>query len=63
MSTAREQFCFNCGKELGVYARWSGDEPECCGESECLRALTEAMIALQEERHERAREDDYGRYA
>jgi len=62
MSMEREQHCFNCGESLGRYKAYHGDGPECCGKSECQRELRYQMQAEREERADRAREDDYGRY-
>jgi hypothetical protein len=58
----REQSCFNCGKDLGIYDHYPG-ELECCGAQECQRELRNQMRAEREARMFRAEEDEYGRYA
>jgi len=55
------QYCFNCGAPLGQYRSWPGDI-ECCGLPECVREERNAYREQQDEREERAREDDYNRY-
>lgn len=55
------QHCFNCGKELGAYVAYYGDI-QSCGERECEKAANDMHRELQEDRAERAREDDYERY-
>lgn len=62
MNTERMQFCFNCGDELGVYKRYAGDEPECCGKRECMRELRDTRAAEREDRRRRAEDDDYRYY-
>ena len=57
------QHCFNCGEEIGIYVRYIGDEPECCGKAECLRELRHQMAAEMADRRDRADEDGYERYA
>lgn len=58
----RMQHCHNCGEELGVYERYNGDEPECCGAAECQRELRYQLQAEEADRRDRAEEDHYGRY-
>lgn len=61
MSKPKMQHCFNCGKELGAYVAYYGDI-QSCGERECEKAANDMHRELQEDRAERAREDDYERY-
>lgn len=62
MSEPKMQHCFNCGAELGVYKRYLGDEPECCGSIECNRELRRSIADEREDRRYSAEEDDYRRY-
>ena len=57
------QYCFNCGEAIGVYIRYHGDEPECCGKPECMRELRYQMEAEIAFRRDRAEQDGYDRYA
>lgn len=57
------QHCFNCGEEIGIYVRYPGDEPECCGKKECMRELRYQMQDEEADRRCRAEEDRYERYA
>ena len=59
--TKRMQHCFNCGEELGIYAKppWAHDA---CSKPECQREERDAYRAEEAEAQERAREDNYDRY-
>jgi hypothetical protein len=62
MNKAKMQHCFNCGDELGVYAAYYGDGPECCGKQECTRELRYAQQSDRDNRANEAAQDDYSRY-
>jgi hypothetical protein len=57
----KEQYCEWCGESTGVHVRVYGDH-ESCGSFEYERELTKMDRERDEERAERAREDDYSRY-
>ena len=44
------QHCFNCGAELGVYAKLSRDH-DTCGKIECEREARDAYAQEREEAH------------
>jgi hypothetical protein len=57
----RMQYCYACGKELGVYYLGSG-EFDTRGNTECSKILREDMRASRDERQCEAERDDYQRY-
>ena len=63
MSKEKMQYCFNCGESLGVYHRFHGDEPECCGKKECNKELRYILELEREELKQRAEDDDYSYYS
>jgi hypothetical protein len=58
--TTQMRYCWNCGKEMGVYADRDYDSSDTCGAIECER---EARHAAREEREETRRrlEEDLDR--
>lgn len=56
MSEPKMQFCFNCGKELGIYVHYHGDI-ESCGSAECNREEQAAYREQREEAHHRLDEE------
>jgi hypothetical protein len=55
--------CAYCGDDLGeVYPGYYAGEPESCGKIECNREVSSMIREAQEERRERAEEDNYERY-
>lgn len=56
------QHCFNCGKELGIYAAQYGDI-ETCGESECEREARNCERERADQLREDAASDNYERYS
>jgi hypothetical protein len=56
--------CCNCGEDLGeVDARhWYPGDLENCGKPECARAMSDEYRGREQERKERAEEDNYERY-
>lgn len=61
MSKARMQHCFNCGEELGIYEAYYGDL-QTCESRECNDAARDQERFEQQERQERAIEDNFERY-
>lgn len=57
----RMQYCFNCGKELGVYNKPYGDL-DTCGDRECEKAAADAYMEREAEIRENAERDNYDRY-
>lgn len=55
------QYCFNCGKELGIYEKSYG-EIDTCGERECERAAREYQAEVDADAEDRAERDHYVRY-
>jgi len=52
MSTdAKERFCWNCGKSLGVIQNRYYDRTDTCGARECERELRDQLRAKREEAH------------
>jgi hypothetical protein len=56
----RNKHCFWCGECLGYEE--TSREPDACGNSECQRELRNELRGIEENRQERAREDEYSRY-
>ncbi len=54
--TPKMRHCFNCGKELGVYADY--DRMDDCGARECTRAARDALAQEREEAHEQLDRDN-----
>ena len=61
MAKEKMQHCFNCGKEIGVFASYSGDINS-CGERECQNAERDAYQERESIARERAAEDGYAAY-
>jgi hypothetical protein len=61
VANAKMQHCFWCGAELGVYESYPGDV-EACGNAVCQREMRAEYRAMEDEKRERAAEDNYDRY-
>lgn len=60
---AKVQHCDYCGQEVGVFDHSRIlDGPVVCGDSACNREAQADDRAQNDERRQRAEEDDYGRY-
>lgn len=60
MGTKRMRTCFNCGEQIGESEYY--DRFDTCGARECDREAQRAFREMEEDRAERAREDNYERY-
>lgn len=58
--TERRHYCFNCGKDIGRWDRFS-DRMDDCGDIECVREARNSYAAEREEAHEQL-DRDMGRY-
>ena len=54
--------CDWCGADLGPGGEHDTREPEACSSPECQREVRNLYREMDEERSERAREDNYERY-
>lgn len=55
MSKAKMRYCFNCGKELGVYAAY--DPMDDCGAIECVRVARDCYHQERQEAHDQLDRD------
>lgn len=53
--------CDWCGEEIN--SEHDSREPEACSDRECQRKVARLYREMQEDREEKAREDNYERYA
>lgn len=58
MSVPKMHHCFNCGKELGVYADY--DPLDTCGANECNREARNAIEDARQAAHDRVDNDFSG---
>jgi transcription initiation factor IIE alpha subunit len=56
----RNKKCFWCGEDLRYED--TSREPDACGNQECQRELRRELRGIEEDRQERAREDQYSKY-
>ena len=54
--------CDWCGADLGPGGEHDTREPEACSERECQIEVANMYREMQDDRGERAREDNYDRY-